>query len=209
MKYFRKDGDGKHEISQETYSEVTNSSICECGGLLTPGCKMGDLLCRGECKCLYSIEMTSDRPSWDDYFSEIAKLVATRSTCMRAQHGAVIVNQEHRILTTGYNGSPPGTFHCVDKGECLRERMQIPSGQRYELCRALHAEHNALLQASKNGISVKGATLYITDIPCELCSKQIHAVGIKEVVILKDSQRYDSRSLHDFKDHGGIVRFLK
>ena len=97
------------------------------------------------------------RPSWDEYFIEITRLVAKRSTCLRRQVGAVIVKDKN-ILATGYNGAPAGTAHCLDIG-CLREKLNIPSGERHELCRGLHAEQNAIIQAAKHGTSIEGATL--------------------------------------------------
>jgi dCMP deaminase len=120
------------------------------------------------------------RPSWDEYFIGIAELVKERSTCMRRKVGAVIV-KDNRILTTGYNGAPPGAKHCEEIG-CLRELMSIPSGERHELCRALHAEQNAVIQAAKNGIAIEGSTIYTTTYPCVICTKILIASGIKRVV---------------------------
>ncbi len=121
------------------------------------------------------------RPSWDEYFLEMAHLVAKRSTCLRRSVGAVLVENK-RILATGYNGAPSGLKHCVDIG-CLRQKLNIPSGERHELCRALHAEQNALIQASLYGISVKESTLYATNQPCVICAKMLINAGIKEIVI--------------------------
>ncbi|MDD5097428.1 MAG: cytidine/deoxycytidylate deaminase family protein [Candidatus Omnitrophica bacterium] len=121
------------------------------------------------------------RPSWDEYFLEMAHLVAKRSTCLRRSVGAVLVS-EKRILATGYNGAPSGLKHCVEIG-CIRKKLNIPSGERHELCRALHAEQNALIQASLHGISVKGATLYATNQPCVICAKMLINAKIKEIVI--------------------------
>ena len=101
------------------------------------------------------------RKSWDEYFMEIAEIVKTRSTCLRRQVGAVIV-KDNRIITTGYNGAPSGLRHCTDIGGCERERLHIPSGQRHELCRALHAEQNAIIQAANLGISTQGCPMYVT-----------------------------------------------
>jgi dCMP deaminase len=123
----------------------------------------------------------SVRPSWDEYFLDVAKLVARRSTCLRRNVGAVLV-KDKRILATGYNGAPRGLKHCLDIG-CLRQKMNIPSGERHELCRALHAEQNALIQASLYGISVKGSTLYATCQPCVICAKMLINAGIAEIVI--------------------------
>lgn len=120
------------------------------------------------------------RPDWDEYFLGIAKLVSQRSTCLRRKVGALIV-KDRRILTTGYNGTPSGIKHCSQIG-CLRERLRIPSGQRHELCRGLHAEQNSLLQAALNGVSVKGATMYVTNQPCIICAKMIINAGITEIV---------------------------
>ncbi len=122
------------------------------------------------------------RPSWDKYFLSIAKLVAERSTCLRRQVGAVIV-KDKRILTTGYNGAPSGLEHC-DKTGCMRERLNIPSGQRHELCRALHAEMNAILQAAQYGISLVDSIIYCTNQPCIICAKMIINAGIKRIVVL-------------------------
>ena len=122
------------------------------------------------------------RPSWDEYFLSIAKLVAERSTCLRRQVGAVIV-KDKRILTTGYNGAPSGLDHC-DKTGCMREKLNIPSGQRHELCRALHAEMNAILQAAQYGISLGESIIYCTNQPCIICAKMIINAGIKRVVVL-------------------------
>ncbi len=123
------------------------------------------------------------RPQWDEYFLDIARLVAKRSTCLRRNVGAVVV-KDKRILTTGYNGAPSGLAHCVNTG-CLREQLRVPSGQRHELCRALHAEMNALLQAAQYGISVKDGVMYCTNQPCIICAKMIINAGIKRVVVLE------------------------
>ena len=119
------------------------------------------------------------RPSWDAYFMGITALVAQRSTCTRRMVGAVIV-KDKRILTTGYNGAPTGIRHCLDVG-CLRETMNIPSGERHELCRGIHAEQNAIIQAAYHGVSVKDASLYCTNQPCTICAKMIINAGIKRI----------------------------
>jgi dCMP deaminase len=145
------------------------------------------------------------RPSWDEYFLELAKLVAKRATCLRRSVGAVLV-KDKRILATGYNGAPRGLAHCLDIG-CIREKMKIPSGERHELCRALHAEQNALIQASLYGISVKDATLYATNQPCIICAKMLINAGIKEIVILDG---YPDKMAMEFLKEGGIkVRTIK
>ena len=128
--------------------------------------------------------MSSKRTPWDIYFLKIAKLVSERSTCLRRQVGAILV-KDKRILTTGYNGAPSGIEHCLDRG-CLREKLGIPSGERIEICRGVHAEQNALIQAAKFGISVNGATLYCTHKPCITCTKMLINAGIKRIVVLED-----------------------
>jgi dCMP deaminase len=133
------------------------------------------------------------RPSWDEYFLEMAGLVAKRSTCLRRSVGAVLV-KDKRILATGYNGAPKGLAHCLDVG-CLREKLKIPSGQRHELCRALHAEQNALIQASLYGVSVKNSTLYSTCQPCVICAKMLINAGIAEIVI---ADGYPDKMAMDF-----------
>lgn len=122
------------------------------------------------------------RPGWDQYFMEMAELVASRSTCLRRNVGAVIVRNRH-IIATGYNGAPKGLEHCTDRGKCIRNEMNIPSGERHELCRALHAEQNAIIQAASLGQSVEGGTIYITHQPCIICAKMIINAGIKRIVI--------------------------
>lgn len=117
------------------------------------------------------------RPSWDEYFMGIAALVSERSTCLRRSVGAILV-KERRILATGYNGAPKGLAHCGARG-CLRET--IPSGERHELCRGVHAEQNAIIQAAVAGVSIKGATLYCTTQPCVLCAKMLINAGIVEI----------------------------
>ena len=121
------------------------------------------------------------RASWDQYFMEIAEIVKTRSTCLRRQVGAVIV-KDKRIITTGYNGAPSGTHHCTDVGTCQRIELNVPSGERHELCRALHAEQNAIIQAANIGVSTEGATLYVTLQPCVICAKMSINAGIKKIV---------------------------
>jgi len=125
-----------------------------------------------------------ERPSWDDYFMAIAGEVSRRSTCLRRQVGAVLV-VEKRILATGYNGAPSGVPHCLDTG-CLRQQMAVPSGERHELCRGLHAEQNAMIQAAKHGVRIAGATLYTTHHPCSLCAKMAINAGIERIVCCED-----------------------
>jgi len=121
-----------------------------------------------------------DRPSWDEYFMQITKLVATRSTCLRRQVGAILV-KEKNIMATGYNGVPTGITHCEVTG-CLREKLNVPSGERHELCRGLHAEQNAIIQAARHGANIENSTLYCTDSPCIICSKMLINAGIREVI---------------------------
>lgn len=120
------------------------------------------------------------RPSWDEYFMSIADQVAGRSTCLRRACGAVIV-RDKRILATGYNGAPKGLKHCDEVG-CLREQLGIPSGEKHELCRAIHAEQNAVVQAAKYGSPIDGATVYSTHQPCVLCAKILINAGCAEIV---------------------------
>ena len=121
------------------------------------------------------------RASWDEYFMEIVEVVKTRSTCLRRQVGAVIV-KDNRIITTGYNGAPSHLKHCTELGGCQRQRLGIPSGQRHELCRALHAEQNAMLQAAKLGNTTEGATVYVNIQPCVMCATMLINAGIVRVV---------------------------
>jgi dCMP deaminase len=143
------------------------------------------------------------RPSWDEYFMQIVELIKTRSTCLRRQVGALIV-KDKRILSTGYNGAPMGCKHCSEIG-CLREQLKVPSGQRHELCRAIHAEQNAIVQAAYSGTSVKGGTLYVTNQPCVLCSKMIINAGIKKIVFNGDYP--DELAMEMLKEAG--IRVIK
>ncbi len=120
------------------------------------------------------------RPGWDEYFMEITRLVAKRSTCLRRHVGALLV-KDKMILATGYNGAPKGLAHCLDIG-CLREQLGVPSGERHELCRGLHAEQNAIIQAAFHGVPIQGATLYCTNHPCIICTKMLINAGIKKII---------------------------
>jgi dCMP deaminase len=126
---------------------------------------------------------SSQRPDWDEYFMGIVELVALRATCLRRKVGAVLV-KDRRLLSTGYNGAPSGLRHCLDIG-CLREQCNVPSGERHELCRGLHAEQNAIIQAAFHGVSVKDATLYCTNHPCIICAKMIINAGITRIIVLE------------------------
>jgi len=124
--------------------------------------------------------LSKKRPEWDDYFMELAKLVATRSTCLRREVGAVLV-KDKRILATGYNGAPRGMNHCLEIG-CLRDQLGIPSGTRAELCRAVHAEQNAIIQCAIYGVSSEGSTIFVTHQPCTICTKILINAGVKRIV---------------------------
>ncbi|MCD6206801.1 MAG: cytidine/deoxycytidylate deaminase family protein [Methanosarcinales archaeon] len=138
------------------------------------------------------------RPTIDEYFMNIAEVVATRSTCLRNQVGAVIV-RDKRIVSTGYNGAPRNLEHCLDIG-CIREQEKIDSGTRHEMCRAVHAEQNAIIQAALHGISTRDSTIYCTHQPCVLCAKMIINASIVRVVF---KQAYpDARALEFFREAG-------
>jgi dCMP deaminase len=141
-----------------------------------------------------------ERPSWDEYFMGIAKLTSERSTCLRRKVGAVIV-QDKQIVATGYNGAPKGIAHCDEKGGCLREKLGIPSGERHELCRALHAEQNAIIQAATSGQSIEGATIYITNQPCSICAKMIINAGIRKIIV---DEGYPDEFAVEILDEAGL-----
>ena len=144
------------------------------------------------------------RPNWDEYFLGIARLVSQRSTCLRRRVGAVIVKDRH-ILATGYNGAPSGIRHCSETG-CLREKLNVPSGQRHELCRGLHAEQNAIIQAALHGIALEGSAIYITTQPCIICAKMLINAGIKDIVI---SEGYPDEMAREFLTEAEVeVRFI-
>jgi len=143
--------------------------------------------------------MNNPRPTWDEYFLSIAKLVSKRSTCLRRKVGAVLVKRK-RILATGYNGAPSHISHCEKTG-CIREKENIPSGERHELCRGLHAEQNALLQAALHGVSVEDAIMYATNQPCIICAKMLINAGIKELAI---ADHYPDRMAKEFLKEAGI-----
>ncbi len=143
--------------------------------------------------------MQDNRPSWDDYFMEIATVVATRSTCLRRQVGAVVV-KDRRILATGYNGAPAGLRHCLEVG-CLREQMSVPSGEKHELCRGLHAEQNAVIQAALHGVSMAGSTVYSTHKPCSLCAKILINAGVTDIVF---GSGYADKLADEMLDEAGI-----
>jgi dCMP deaminase len=124
-------------------------------------------------------DITNTRPSLDAYFMSIARLVSQRSTCLRRKVGAILV-KNRRILATGYNGAPSGLRHCLEIG-CLREKLEVPSGERHELCRGLHAEQNVIIQAAYHGVSVANSILYCTNLPCIICTKMLINAGIRAI----------------------------
>ena len=139
------------------------------------------------------------RPSWPEYFMSIARMVASRSTCLRRRVGAVMV-KDRRILATGYNGAPAGLAHCETAG-CLRAKTAIPSGERHELCRGLHAEQNAIIQAAYHGISIAGATLFCTNKPCVICIKMLINAGVQQIVY---ENGYDDALADEMSAEAGI-----
>ncbi len=139
------------------------------------------------------------RPNWDEYFMEIAEVVRKRSTCLRRQVGAVIV-RDRQILTTGYNGVPRKLKHCAQVG-CLRDKLKVPSGERHELCRGIHAEQNAVVQAAVHGISIAGATIYVTHQPCSLCAKILVNAGISKIIVKGD---YPDDLAREILDEAGV-----
>jgi dCMP deaminase len=136
------------------------------------------------------------RPSWDKYFMKIAALVSERSTCLRHHVGAIIV-KDRRVITTGYNGAAAGVRDCLELG-CLRNELGVKSGERHEICRAIHAEQNAIIQAAKHGENIEGATIYCTHSPCIICAKMIINSGIKRIM-----------TYGDYPDIGGVMDLLK
>ncbi len=130
---------------------------------------------------------------------DITRLVARRSTCMRRQVGAVMV-KEKNILATGYNGTPSGITHCEVTG-CLREQLKVPSGERHELCRGLHAEQNAIIQAARHGVNIADSVLYCTDSPCIICTKMLINAGIRKVIYL---QGYADKLSMEMLEESGI-----
>lgn len=139
------------------------------------------------------------RNDWTTYFMDIADRVAQRSTCLRRKVGAVAV-KDKRIVSTGYNGAPSGIKHCADAG-CLRQELGIPSGQRHEICRAVHAEQNVIIEAARFGISLFGAELYCTTLPCLICAKMLVNSGIRRVFF---REKYDDQMTLDLFNDAGI-----
>jgi dCMP deaminase len=151
------------------------------------------------------LDQVRTRPNWDTYFLDIVELVSRRSTCLRRAVGAGLV-RDKRILATGYNGAPSKLQHCLDIG-CLRDQQNVPSGERHELCRGLHAEQNAIIQAALHGVNTKDSTLYCTNHPCVICAKMIINAGISRIVI-RDG--YSDKLAADMLQEAGIrVETLK
>jgi len=142
----------------------------------------------------------SKRPSWDEYFMKITALVATRATCLRRKVGAILV-KDRRILATGYNGPPKGVPHCDELGGCMRDKLGIPSGERMELSRAVHAEQNAIIQAAKMGTNIDGATLYVTNHPCFICAKMLINAGVIKIVY---KEGYPDKYAKDILKEAGV-----
>lgn len=144
--------------------------------------------------------MADTRPSWDEYFMDITRRVATRSTCLRRAVGAILVHDK-RIIASGYNGGPSGLAHCLDIG-CLREKLGIPSGQQHELCRGIHAEQNAIIQAARYGVSIEGSVLYCTTQSCTQCTKMLINAGITEIVY---AEGYPDDLARELLEESGII----
>ena len=142
----------------------------------------------------------AERPSWDEYFMRIAEEVAERSTCIRRKVGAVIV-MDRRILATGYNGAPKGVPHCTQE-TCLRNKYNVPSGERHELCRGLHAEQNAIIQAACHGVSINDAVIYVTNQPCIICTKMLINCGIKTFLYRNP---YNDPLAKEMMDQAGVT----
>ncbi len=150
-------------------------------------------------------QIKHSRPDWEIYFLKIAQLASTRSTCLRRQVGAVLAKDKN-ILATGYNGVPSGISHCLDIG-CFREQQHVPSGQRHELCRGLHAEQNAIIQAASHGVSIQGASLFCTNFPCVICSKMLINAGIEAIFYLEGYS--DSLSEEMLKEAGMKIHHIE
>jgi dCMP deaminase len=141
------------------------------------------------------------RPAWEEYFMEIARVVSTRSSCLRRQVGAVVV-KNRQILATGYNGVPRGLRHCDERG-CLRQQLGIPSGERHELCRGLHAEQNAIVQAAYHGVAISGSQIYCTHQPCVVCAKML--VNADVVAVYFSGAYPDALAMEVFEEAGTLL----
>ncbi len=144
----------------------------------------------------------SDRPSWHETFMEMARVASKRSTCLRKQVGAVLV-KDNRVIATGYNGAPSGLSHCSDTG-CVRLQKEVPSGQRYELCRSVHAEENCIIQAAVFGVSTAGSVLYCTHAPCILCARSIINARVSAVYYAEGELEELTAKL--FRDAGVVIQ---
>ncbi|ACA60435.1 deoxycytidylate deaminase [Candidatus Desulforudis audaxviator] len=144
------------------------------------------------------------RPTWDEIFMEQAHLMARRSTCLRRHVGAVLV-RDNRAIASGYNGPPSGLPHCDERGGCLREQLGVPSGHRQEICRALHAEQNVILQLAITGLNGRDATLYVTHFPCFTCAKLLVQLGVRRIIY---QLGYPDQFSADLLDEAGIQLFL-
>lgn len=155
---------------------------------------------------------TNHRPDWDEYFMLLAKLAATRSTCLSRPAGAVIV-RERQVLATGYNGSMPGVAHCTDEGRCYRRQLKVEEAGKHDACRAIHAEANAIAQAARAGVAIAGGTVYTTLAPCFTCTKLLASARIVRVVYELEyespDQLRDELWRQAIKDAGIIVQQLR
>lgn len=140
------------------------------------------------------------RPDWNEYFMRMAELAAERSTCLRRQVGAILV-KEKQILATGYNGAPRGVNHC-DKTGCLRQEQNVPSGERHEICRGVHAEQNLVAQAAFHGVKTEGSTVYCTNQPCVICTKLLINAGVEKIYY---QEGYDDPFTQKLLNNSGVV----
>ena len=192
----------KQEAIARDYAEIEN---IEKGGPIA----MADILIKNNSTFenmlqqlteIFAVKKVKTRPSWDEYFMKMAALVAERSNCLRHNVGAIIVKGK-RVLTTGYNGAVKSMPDCLELG-CLRDKLGIASGTRHEICRAIHAEQNAIIQAGVHGINIDGGTIYSTHTPCMICAKMLVNAGIKEVVSYYD---YADEEARNFLAEAGIL----
>ena len=124
------------------------------------------------------------RPSWDEHFMKIAITASERSTCLRRHAGAVLVTRDKWLIAEGYSGPPKGLPHCDELGGCLRDQLKVPSGQRHEICRSVHAEMNTIIRSALYGASTKNTTLYCTHFPCIICAKMLINAGVEQIIYL-------------------------
>ena len=147
------------------------------------------------------------RPDWDEYFINMSHLVATRSNCVSRKVGAVIT-LDNQVVTTGYNGAPKGLKHCIDSGGCLRKNNNIASGTRQEVCRAVHAEQNAIISAAIKGVSIKNATIYVNTYPCSICARML--INAEKKKIVYDSDYSDPLSKEMLEESNiEVVKYIK